>query len=144
SSASGMSISVAADMYLPPVLEQFSLRILDRSQRAPLFRVVHPGAPDDLRATVTANDDDLRQTVASHVNVGRLMVIHEDEDAQAMVSQHHDHAATITQRVRLFQPHSGSENSRSRLRSQSLKLLSETMTMRVVPSGAVCTETASM
>jgi hypothetical protein len=80
-------------MYVPPLLQQLCLRILDCLQGAPFLRVIHSGAPDEFWTTVTANENDLRLAVATDMHVRRLVIIYEDEEAQAMRAQHYDHGA---------------------------------------------------
>src|SRR5690606_33375778 len=111
-----MSYLVMSDMYLPPVLQQLRLRIFNRPQCTPLLGMIHPRAPGDRRATITANENNLCLAIATHVDMWWLVIINEDKEAQTVRTQHHNHAVIITQHVGLFQTYSGSENSRSRLR----------------------------
>ncbi len=40
---------------------------------------------------MATSNDDFGLTITTDVNVGRLVVVHEYEEAQALRAQHHDH-----------------------------------------------------
>jgi hypothetical protein len=81
-------------MYLSPSLQEVSLLFLHDLHGPPDIAAGHADSEDQLGLAGGADEIDLGFAITEHVDMRRLVIVDEDDEAQAVSAVHGDHCRT--------------------------------------------------
>src|SRR5690606_33255912 len=89
--AASICSSVNSTMYRVPSLQHRRLPLANDAHCLPEVTRPEPIVTDQLRQPIAPRQIDLRRTVANHVDMGRLVIVGEDNEAQPSFTMQSDH-----------------------------------------------------